>query len=116
MVDVADPAACAISIKKFLALDLPIIAVQQWPQNPLIGHFRVVVGVTDESVIVHDPEQVKGGSVWPFANFLSAWQMTGINVASGAGLVIHRAPPQGSKPVDEIRAEIAAARAALGRA
>lgn len=66
-------------------LKLPIIVCQQFPQNPLLGHFRVVTGFENDVVTFHDPHPQIGGRFMKMSlvDFIAAWQPTGNNVTGG---------------------------------
>lgn len=72
---------------------LPIIVCQKFTdEQPLIGHFRVVVGISREKVYVHDPHVTLGGAYqeWPVEKFIDFWKPTGQNVTGGIYVVIKK--------------------------
>lgn len=71
---------------------IPIIACQKFTdKEPLIGHFRIVVGVKDNIVYVHDPFLMDGAfQEWDIDKFMDYWQPTGQNVTGGVFIVIKK--------------------------
>lgn len=70
---------------------IPIIVCQKYTdKQPLIGHFRVVIGADESSVVFHDPDPTFGGphKKWPITKFMKYWQPTGMNVTGGIMVVI----------------------------
>lgn len=72
---------------------VPIIVCQKFTDTqPLIGHFRVVVGISGEKIYVHDPHVTLGGAYqeWPIEKFIDFWKPTGKNVTGGIYVVIKK--------------------------
>tara|TARA_B100000745_G_C20154018_1_gene395506 strand:- start:4797 stop:5297 length:501 start_codon:yes stop_codon:yes gene_type:complete len=65
---------------------MPIVVCQQLSkEKSLLGHFKVVVGFSNDKVYVNDPHQRKGGEKIeiPLKEFISLWEETGPNVTGG---------------------------------
>lgn len=78
----------SISLLKLLVEKngVPVIVCQKFSeQEPLIGHFRIVVGIDDDSVYLYDPYVKLDGSKlqWSVNKFMEFWQPTGQNVTGG---------------------------------
>jgi len=70
---------------------IPIIVCQKFTNGqPMIGHFRIVVGIKDNIIYVHDPHVELGGAYkeWEADKFLEYWQPTGQNITGGVFVVI----------------------------
>lgn len=70
---------------------VPLIVCQKFTvEQPLIGHFRIVVGLDKENVYLHDPNLEIGGKnlKWPISKFVDFWQETGQNVTGGVFVFI----------------------------
>lgn len=71
----------------FLTDSIPLIVCQQYNLlAPLAGHFRVVVGIDDQDVYFHDPDdKIENGQLLQLSHskFLELWQPTGENVTGG---------------------------------
>lgn len=75
---------------------VPVIACQQLSlQEPLLGHYRVIVGLAAHGVILHDPKSQNGSEKWDWDNFIGHWQGTGKNVVTGGAVIVlrHRIEP-----------------------
>lgn len=77
------------------ALDsgVPLIVCQKFTDElPLIGHFRVVVGIDHDSVYLHDPSIEVGGEnlKWSIEKFVDFWKPTGDNVTGGIFVFINK--------------------------
>jgi len=61
-------------------------------EQPLIGHFRIVVGVEDNIVYIHDPCIKDGGAFRELGidKFVEFWKPTGENVKGGIFIVIKK--------------------------
>jgi ABC-type bacteriocin/lantibiotic exporter with double-glycine peptidase domain len=69
----------------------PVIVCQQFSkEQPLLGHFRVVVGLDGETLKVHDPHLDHGPVDWSADDFLAAWQATSLNVTGLVAILIER--------------------------
>jgi predicted double-glycine peptidase len=76
-------------------MKIPIIVCQKFTETqPLIGHFRIVLGIDGESVYFHDPSAEIGGPniQWPISKFIDFWQKTGDNVTGGIFCFIAKRP------------------------
>jgi hypothetical protein len=65
---------------------IPVIVCQKFTETqPLIGHFRIVLGMDKKNVYLHDPSIEIGGAniSWPINKFMDFWQPTGANVTGG---------------------------------
>jgi ABC-type bacteriocin/lantibiotic exporter with double-glycine peptidase domain len=65
---------------------VPLIVCQKFTdRSPLIGHFRIVLGLDRGDIVLHDPSPEVGGAAlrWPEAKFMDYWQPTGENVTGG---------------------------------
>ena len=73
---------------------VPLIACQQVLEQPLFGHFRVILGISDTEVRFHDPHPQNGGKnmQWPIDRFMDAWRHTGDNVTGGVAIWISKTP------------------------
>ena len=83
-------------LKELLEQEIPIIVCQQYTkEKPLIGHFRVVIGIDNDFVYFHDPSQKIGGEnlKQSYQEFFDYWQPTGKNVIGGRFYVISKNPP-----------------------
>jgi ABC-type bacteriocin/lantibiotic exporter with double-glycine peptidase domain len=84
-----DPNRVSEHLKFFIERELPLIAIQQWPQNRIYGHFRVIIGSDDDAVVFHDPEPGGDSCRLPLDQFITAWQPTkGDNVTGGVAIWI----------------------------
>jgi uncharacterized protein YvpB len=73
-------------LKLMLDSGIPLIVCQRFTdEQPLIGHFRIVVGLDEEYVYLHDPSVEIGGEnlKWQINKFVDFWQETGNNVTGG---------------------------------
>jgi len=72
---------------------IPLIACQRLERAPNIGHFRVVIGWANPSmVILNDPED-PDGAYWPLDRFLDYWRSSpGGNVTGGVAIWIAKKP------------------------
>ncbi|MDD5147429.1 MAG: papain-like cysteine protease family protein [Candidatus Daviesbacteria bacterium] len=81
-------------LKTFIEdLHLPIIVCQKFTEDqPLIGHFRIVLGINKNVVYLHDPHREKGGPYrkWKTQQFMEFWQPTGNNVTGGIFIIISK--------------------------
>jgi len=80
-------------LKNFVNDGIPIIVCQQFTkEQPLIGHFRVVVGIGGGTIYLHDPHPKYGGRSlkWSLDQFMDFWQPTGPNVTGGVYIVIRK--------------------------
>ena len=65
---------------------IPVIVCQKFTEEqPLIGHFRIVLGVDKEKIYLHDPNPEIGGPniEWAIEKFIDFWKPTGDNVTGG---------------------------------
>jgi hypothetical protein len=87
-----EPASLVHQIRHFIERErVPLIACQQWHRDRTLGHFRVIVGIDDETVAFHDPERGAGGKerTLPLDQFIDAWRPTpGGNVTGGVAVWI----------------------------
>lgn len=78
----------SINLLKILVVDnkIPIIVCQKFTEEqPIIGHFRIVLGIDENFVYLHDPNSEIGGLKlkWSINKFMDFWQWTGDNVTGG---------------------------------
>jgi len=61
-------------------------------KSPLIGHFRIVIGLGNDTIILHDPHPKHGGEAvrWNKERFIDFWKKTGKNVTGGVFVVIKK--------------------------
>ncbi len=74
-------------------LHIPVIVCQKFTEEqPMIGHFRIVLGINNRSIYLHDPNKSIGGAFkkWNIKKFLEFWQPTGNNVTGGVFVVIKK--------------------------
>jgi hypothetical protein len=93
-VDLDNPAQTLRQIKDFIVIkQMPFIVCQQWT-NPLLGHFRVIVGIDGGDIIMHDASPEIGGANmrWPIARVIDVWRPTGLNVTGGVAIWITPTP------------------------
>lgn len=72
---------------------IPVIVCHKFTdEQPLIGHFRIVVGIKGDIVYVHDPNIDIGGAFqeWKIQKFLEFWRPTGENVVGGIFVIIKK--------------------------
>nr|WP_244500972.1 papain-like cysteine protease family protein [Methyloceanibacter marginalis] len=70
---------------------VPLIACQRYSDDERhLGHYRVVVGLDDSGVILHDPCPKTGGQAvrWPLTKLHDYWSRTGENVTGGVAIWI----------------------------
>jgi hypothetical protein len=69
---------------------VPLIVCQSRKESgPLLGHFRVIVGIDEKEAVFHDPVPEVGKDVqWPIDKMMENWQQTGINVTGGVAIWI----------------------------
>jgi predicted double-glycine peptidase len=88
-----DAGEAAALLQSALDAGIPLIVCQIFTESePLIGHFRVVTGMEDGYVYLHDPHPVLGGEnlKWPIEMFLRFWRATGENVTGGVSIFMHK--------------------------
>jgi len=80
-------------LRTMVSSKVPLIVCQKFTaEKPLIGHFRIVIGIDEENVYLHDPSPEVGGEnlKWPIDKFVDFWQETGQNVTGGIFVFITR--------------------------
>jgi hypothetical protein len=67
---------------------MPLIAYQRLTnEEPLIGHCRVIFGVSENGVILHDPHPEGGPNLnWDWSKLRDFWLRTGKNVTGGVAV------------------------------
>ena len=74
-------------LKQFLIDDIPLIVCLQYSLKlPLLGHFRVVIGIDEKNIYFHDPDNtIENGESLNLSHkeFMKLWQPTGQNVTGG---------------------------------
>jgi predicted double-glycine peptidase len=91
--DVNDARKMKSQLLRHLRRGVPIIACQRYTADErYIGHYRVIVAVTEKAVIVHDPCRKIGGpsQSWPLDPFMSYWRRSGPNTRGGVGILVKR--------------------------
>lgn len=87
-----DKQDCLAKLYEFVELNkLPVIVCQKFTnEQPLMGHFRLVVGMNEDFIYVHDPFQdIEGNEAeWTSDQFFEFWQPTGEDVTGGIGCLI----------------------------
>jgi ABC-type bacteriocin/lantibiotic exporter with double-glycine peptidase domain len=75
-------------------LRMPLIACQRSNHDYMLGHFRVIIGAEKTGVIIHDPDEGRGGArqVWTWDKLLDHWKQTGPNVTGGVAIWISNDP------------------------
>lgn len=61
-------------IKEFLSLGVPVIINQQISETNNLGHYRIVLGITKNEIILNDPLENQGKIHFTKAKFMSLWQ------------------------------------------
>ncbi len=88
-----NPADSISLLRMIINAGIPAIVCQTFTNDqPLIGHFRIVVGVGENTVYLHDPNSNIGGAnmEWTIEKFLYFWRQTGNNVTGGVLIFISR--------------------------
>jgi hypothetical protein len=83
---------------------IPVIACQRYTnEEPLLGHFRVLLAAAADQVVLHDPDPKTGGGAlkWPMDKFVDFWRCTGRDVTGGVAIWICDAELQ--SPLDPDR-------------
>ena len=85
----------SVNLLKLLTVNfkIPIIVCQKFSdEEPLMGHFRIVVGVKDNIIYVHDPSMGNGSAFekWEIDKFIRFWEPTGENVKGGIFIIIKK--------------------------
>ena len=78
-------------LKNIIMRGVPIIVCQQYTkEQSIIGHFRIVVGIGNKYIYLHDPDRNFGGKNirWTHEKFFNYWQATGMNVTGGTYFLI----------------------------
>jgi hypothetical protein len=76
-------------------LAIPLIACQRYTAEFYrLGHFRIIVGVEKDKVVLHDPVSISGRfQDWPWEKLADYWRPTeGGKVTGGVGIWIAIAP------------------------
>ena len=84
---------------------IPIIACLQWRKDqPLQGHYRVLIGRDGSDVILHDP--AAGTEKWPMSKLTDYWYATGPQVPEGHAVIVAKAQPPTLPSLEEEKANI----------
>ncbi|MDP3953271.1 MAG: papain-like cysteine protease family protein [bacterium] len=91
--DVSNKEDSLRQLRKFLDRKIPLIVEQQSTSDKKLGHYRVVFGVDNKYVYLHDPDdrddELGGASVKvPIDRFMELWHKTGKNVTGGLFIFI----------------------------
>lgn len=98
-----------LHLAEFIKIGVPIIVCQKFRDDQIIGHFRIVIGLTDKTVIVNDPELKQSTSKIRKDSFLLKWEKCSNEVIGGEFVVIlddKNVKQLGNLPVYEFRADI----------
>lgn len=84
-----------VDLLRRLVIDskIPLIVCQKFTnEQPQLGHFRIVVGMKNNIVYIHDPHVKDGGAFkeWSIDKFMEFWKPTGSNVTGGIFIVIKK--------------------------
>lgn len=78
-------------LKELVDQGIPVVVCQQVSkEDSLMGHFRIVTGVDNLYVYLHDPLRGGDGIKWYHKKFLSFWKKTGLNVTGGVTIIIKK--------------------------
>jgi len=73
-----DDSKLALStIKEFISASIPVVVCQKISKENIIGHFRVVIGLDNQDILVNDPMNDKGSTKISRKNFMELWQDAG---------------------------------------
>lgn len=61
-------------LRKFISLDIPVIICQRWRENSPLGHYRVVIGIEKDGVIINDSENKTPKSKIIYKSFMHKWE------------------------------------------
>lgn len=73
-------------ISYFINNSVPFIACKQWT-NPVLGHFVVVYGISNDYIKIKDPE-LKNASKIKIKKFVNEWMATGAEVTGGIFILV----------------------------
>jgi ABC-type bacteriocin/lantibiotic exporter with double-glycine peptidase domain len=79
---------CNGSLIRTLNNELPIIACKQWNQNPSYGHFVVITGLENNTIIYLDPETNSVPKRKILDDFMNEWRATGPEVIGGQFIIM----------------------------
>jgi len=72
-------------------LKTPVIVCQKFSEEePLIGHFRIVLSLDKDFIYLHDPYIGVRFQKWPIQKFFDFWKPTGLNVTGGVFIIIKK--------------------------
>lgn len=75
-------------LKEFLRIKAPLIVCQRWREDQPYGHFKIVVGLEDESVILNDPESDENIIKVSLDRFIADWQKYSQEVIGGEFIAV----------------------------
>lgn len=75
-------------LEEFLRIEAPIIVCQKFTKDSVIGHFRIVMGIEDDSIILNDPSSEEEFSVMSKSDFFEMWQKCSDEVIGGQFVAI----------------------------
>lgn len=61
-------------LRKFINLGIPVIICQRWRENSKLGHYKIVIGIEKDGVIVNDPESETPKSKIFYKSFMYKWE------------------------------------------
>lgn len=75
-------------LKEFLRIGAPIIVCQKFKRDSGIGHFRIVIGLNEDEIILNDPYLEDSVFRMNKSDFLEMWQKCSDEVIGGQFVVI----------------------------
>jgi predicted double-glycine peptidase len=83
-----DSEGVASSLAAFIARGIPLIVLQRYAVSDTnFGHYRVVVGLSNGSVMVNDPAVGTSFQVWVLSDFIAVWREVHGNLY-GSGIYV----------------------------
>lgn len=70
-------------LKEFLRIEVPLIVCQRWRENQPFGHYKIVIGLEENFVVVNDPEFDENEIKVPKDKFITDWQKYSDEVLGG---------------------------------
>ena len=75
-------------LREFLRIKSPLIACQRWRKNQPFGHFRIVVGLEKDFVILNDPEIEKETIKISLSKFIADWKNYSAEIIGGEFIAV----------------------------